>query len=63
MKLSISGGVAPYVVHIASTFSPAQVFKKDQIELKKLGIGNYTVMVQDAEKHVVQKTIELTVVQ
>jgi hypothetical protein len=63
IKLSISGGVAPYIVHVMSTFSPAQVFKKDHIELKKLGTGNYTIMVQDAEKHVVQKTIELTPVQ
>jgi hypothetical protein len=63
MHLSVSGGTAPYTIQVISTFSPAQVYTKDRVDIKKLGVGNYIIMVQDAEKHVLQKTIELTAVQ
>lgn len=63
ISLHVSGGTAPYTIQVISTFIPAQVYKKEKVELKKLGIGNYIIMVQDAEKHVLQKTIELTPVQ
>jgi len=58
--LSASGGTAPYTIQVISTFSPSQVYKKDRVELKKIGVGNYTIIVQDADKHVLQKIIELT---
>lgn len=63
LSLHVTGGTAPYTIQVISTFSPAQVYKKEKVELKKLGIGNYIIIVQDAEKHVLQKTIELTPVQ
>jgi len=61
--LTVSGGTAPYTIQVISTFNPSQVYKKERVELKKLGAGNYIIMVQDAEKHVLQKTIELHPVQ
>lgn len=63
LLLSVSGGAAPYTIQVISTFSPSQVYKKERVELKKIGVGNYTITVQDADKHVLQKTIELTPVQ
>ncbi|MDF2456056.1 MAG: hypothetical protein K0R51_2049 [Cytophagaceae bacterium] len=61
--LNVSGGTAPYTIQVISTFSPSQVYKSERVELKNLGVGNYTIMVQDAEKHVLQKIIELTPMQ
>lgn len=63
VDLTVSGGTAPYTIQIISTFNPSQVYKKEHVELRKLGAGNYIIMVQDAEKHVLQKTIELYPVQ
>ncbi|MDB5257894.1 MAG: hypothetical protein JWM14_2589 [Chitinophagaceae bacterium] len=63
LKLIVSGGKAPYLIQVISTYSPSEVYKKERVEIKKLGAGNYIIMVQDAEKHVLQKTIELTPVQ
>ncbi|MDB5272580.1 MAG: hypothetical protein JWO58_947 [Chitinophagaceae bacterium] len=63
LQLSISGGTSPYTIQIISTFSPSQVYKEQRIQLKKLGVGNYTIIVQDAERHALQKIIELTPVQ
>jgi hypothetical protein len=63
INLNVSGGTAPYTLQVISTFSPSQVYKKERVELKKLGAGNYIIMVQDAEKHVLQEIIELTPVQ
>ncbi|MBC7487246.1 MAG: SprB repeat-containing protein [Cytophagaceae bacterium] len=63
IDLTVSGGTAPYTIQVISTFIPSQVYKKEHVELKKLGAGNYIIMVQDAEKHVLQKTIELNPVQ
>jgi hypothetical protein len=61
ISLNVSGGTAPYTIQVISTFSPSQVYNKERITLKKLGVGNYTIMVQDAHKQVLQETIELTV--
>ena len=63
LHLRVSGGTAPYTIQVVSTFSPSQVYKKERVEIKKLGSGNYIIMVQDAERHVLQKTIELNPVQ
>jgi hypothetical protein len=63
LQLYISGGTAPYTVQIMSTFSSSQVYKQQRVQLKKLGVGNYTIIVQDAERHALQKIIELTPVQ
>lgn len=63
IHLNVSGGIAPYTIQVISTYNPSQVYKKEHVEIKKLGIGNYTIMVQDLEKHVLRKTIELTPVQ
>lgn len=63
LSFHVSGGTAPYTIQVISTFSPAQVYKKEKVELKKLGVGNYMIMVQDAKKQVLQKAIELTPVQ
>jgi hypothetical protein len=59
LHLLVSGGTAPYLIQVISTYSPSQVYKKEHVEIKKLGTGNYIIMVQDAKKHVLQKTIEL----
>jgi len=63
LKIVISGGTAPYTAQVISTYNPAQVYQTERIEIKKLGAGNYIIIVQDAAKHVVQKTIDLTPVQ
>lgn len=63
LQLFVSGGKAPYLIQVISTYSPSQVYKKERVEIKKLGVGKYIIMVQDAEKEVLQKTIELNPVQ
>ena len=60
LSLNVTGGTAPYTIQVISTFSTSQVYKKERIAFKKLGVGHYTILVQDAKKKVLQETIELT---
>jgi hypothetical protein len=60
LHLSVSGGTAPYTIQVIGTFAPSQVYTKDKIDIKKLGVGNYLIIIQDADKKVLQRTIELT---
>ncbi len=60
LKISITGGTPPYAVQIMSSTLPSQSFNQDHIKLSNIGVGTYLVIVQDYEKHVVQKHIELT---
>lgn len=59
INIKVSGGKAPYIVQIMSTYSPSELYKKDYIELKKLGVGTYLILVQDADKRVLQEKVEL----
>lgn len=61
VSIHITGGKAPYTTHIAGTNFPAETFYKDQIQLPHLGEGTFTIIVQDQNKKIVYKSIEIKV--
>ncbi len=60
LSIRIVGGVPPYTSQVIGTYSPAQTFYKERFEISGIGVGTYTIIVQDNAKQVVQKLIELT---
>ena len=60
LSLRVTGGEAPYNIAIFSTFLPAKILNTDHFELNKLGVGSYTITVQDNKNEIFQQKIILT---
>jgi hypothetical protein len=61
ITININGGTPPYTTHISGTDFPAETFGKNNFTLTKIGVGSFTILVQDQNKTVVHKTIDITV--